>query len=297
MFPGHLPPTEQLIGALTIARLGSFTRAAQELGLSQPALSRQIMNLEKHLGVRVFDRVGRSVRLTSAGEELVARIGPLLEELSRVTVNLAAAGGSAAGRVRLGASESVAVHVLPSILRSYLQNHRRVDLRLICATTERLPEMVASGEVDVAVTSIEYEPPGLQIKQLWDEELVLVLPMGHKARSRSVLSYKSEDFILLSPGTITRRLLDRALVEANVELKVVLEHSSPEVIKAMVFAGLGLAILPEPTVRRETRRGELAAWPLTDLRVIRPIVAITDPRRQPWPAEMALMDALEKYGR
>lgn len=297
MFPGHLPPTEQLIGALTIARLGSFTRAAQELGLSQPALSRQIMNLEKHLGVRVFDRVGRSVRLTSAGDELVARIGPLLEELSRVTVNLAAAGGSAAGRVRLGASESVAVHVLPSILRSYLQSHRRVDLRLTCATTERLPEMVASGEVDVAVTSIEYEPPGLQIRQLWDEELVLVLPMGHKARSRSILSYKSEDFIMLSPGTITRRLLDRALVESNIELKVVLEHTSPEVIKAMVFAGLGLAILPEPTVRRETRRGELAAWPLTDLTVVRPIVAITDPRRQPWPAEMALMDALEKYGR
>ena len=65
----------------------------------------------------------------------------------------------------------------------------------------------------------------------------------------------------------------------------------------MVFSGLGLAILPEPTVRRETRRGELAAWPLTDLRVIRPIVALTDPRRQPWPAELALMEALTNYGR
>ena len=297
MFPGQLPPTEQLIGALTIARLGSFTRAAGELGLSQPALSRQIMNLERQLGVRIFDRVGRSVRLTAAGEELIARVGPLLEELSRVTVNLAAAGGSAAGRVRLGASESVAVHVLPNILRSYLQNHKRVELRLICATTDRLPEMVAGGEVDVAVTSIEYEPPGLHVLPLWEEELVLVLPMGHPARSRSVLSYKSEDFILLTPGTITRRLLDRALVENNIELNVVLEHGSPEVIKAMVFAGLGLAILPEPTVRRETRRGELAAWPLTDLRVVRPIVAITDPRRQPWPAEVALLEALGGYAR
>lgn len=297
MFPGQLPPTEQLIGALCIARLGGFTKAAQELGLSQPALSRQIMNLERQLGIRVFDRVGRSVRLTAAGEELVARIGPLLEELSRVTVNLAASGGSAAGRVRLGASESVAVHILPTILRSYLTNHRRVDLRLCCATTERLPEMVAAGEIDVAVTTIEYEPPGLKIHTLWDEEMVLVLPMGHKARSRSIMSYKNEDFILLSPGTITRRLLDRALTEQKVDLKIVLEHASPEVIKAMVFAGLGIAILPEPTVRRETRRGELAAWPLTDLRVIRPIVAITDPRRQPWPAEIALIEALIGYSR
>lgn len=297
MLPGYLPPTEQLTGALAVARLGSFTKAAQELGLSQPALSRQIMNLERHLGIRLFDRIGRSVRLTAAGEELVARAGPLLEELSRVTVNLAASGGSAAGRVRLGASESVAVHVLPPILRSYLSGHKRVDLRLVCATTERLPEMVSGGEVDLAVTSVEYDPPALRVEPLWQEELVLVLPMGHKARSRSIASYRGEDFILLAPSTITRRLLDRALAERGVELKVVLEHTSPEVIKAMVFAGLGLAILPEPTVRRETRRGELAAWPLGDLRVVRPIVAITDPRRQPWPAEVALLQALAQYGR
>lgn len=297
MLPGHLPPTDQLIGAMTIARLGSFTKAAQELGLSQPALSRQIMSLERHLGVRLFDRVGRSVRLTAAGEELISRVGPLLEELSRVTINLAAAGGSTAGRVRLGASESVAVHVLPSILRTYVQSNRRVDLRLVCATTENLPEMVSGGEIDIAVTSYEYEPPGLKVHKLWEEDLVLVLPMGHKGRSRSIQSYKDEDFILLAASTITRRLIDRALAEQNCELKVVLEHTSPEVIKAMVFAGLGLAILPEPTVRRETRRGELAAWPLTDLKIRRPIVAITDPRRQPWPAEVALLEALEAYGR
>ena len=297
MFPGQLPPTEQMVGALTVARLGSFTRAAQELGLSQPALSRQIMSLEKNLGVRLFDRVGRSVRLTSVGEELIARAGPLLEELSRVTINLAASGGSSAGRVRLGASESVAVHVLPHILRSFLTANRRVDLRLVCATSERLPEMVAGGEVDIAVTSVEYEPPGLRIQELWTEDLALVLPMGHKSRSRSIASYRNEDFILLTPGTITRRLLDRALAEKNIELNVVLEHSSPEVIKAMVYAGLGLAILPEPTVRRETRRGELAAWPLTDLPITRPIVAVTDPRRQPWPAELALLETLVNYGR
>ena len=91
--------------------------------------------------------------------------------------------------------------------------------------------------------------------------------------------------------------IDAALRERGVELQVVLEHDSPEVIKAMVLAGLGLAILPEPTVRKETRRGELAAWPLSDLKVTRSIVAITDPRRQPWPAELALIEALAQYGR
>ena len=297
MLAGALPPNDHLVAALTVARVGSFTRAASDLGLSQPALSRQVMALEKHLGVRIFDRVGRSVRLTAAGEDLINRITPLLEEMSRVTINLATAANQAAGRVRLGTSESIAVHVLPALLRNFMNQHRRIDLRLTCSTTDNLPDMVGQGEVDLAVTSIEYEPPGLQVTPLWQDELVLVLPMNHSARSRTIHSYKNEEFILLSPRTITRRLLERELSELGVELKVVLEHNSSEVIKAMVSAGLGLAILPEPVVRREIRRGELAAWPLTDLKVVRPIVALSDPRRQPWPAELALLSSLSAYGK
>jgi DNA-binding transcriptional LysR family regulator len=297
MLPDHLPQTDQLLGVLTVARLGSFTKAAQEMGLSQPALSRQVMSLEKKLGIRLFDRVGRSIRLTGMGEELVARVSPLLEELSSVTVNLAACSHTASGRVRLGASESVAVHALPAILRSFLNAHRRVTLRLVCQTSERLPEMVAGGEIDIAVTAIDFDVQSMSVLPLWVEEFVLVLPVGHPARSRSLANYINEDFILLHHSTITRRLLDRALAEHGFDLNVTLEHTSPEVIKAMVSAGLGLAILPEPIIRREIRRGELAAWPLVDLQISRSIVAITDPRRQPWPAESALLDTLMSYGR
>ncbi len=297
MSKGQLPQTDQLLAALTVARLGSFTRAALELELSQPALSRQVQGLERALGIKVFDRIGRAVRLTGAGEELVNRAGPLLEELTRVSSNLSAANGTTAGRVRLGASESVAVNCLPAILRPYLAANRRVNLRLVCRTSERLPEMVASGELDLAVCAIEHEMENLTIRKLWEEELVLVLPIHHTSRSRSITTYQNEDFVLLPSGTVTRRLLDDALLQMDIELKVALEHDSPEVIKAMVIAGLGLAILPEPTVRKETRRGELAAWPLSDLKITRSIVAISDPRRQPWPAETALVEALARYGR
>ena len=297
MIRSQLPATDQLLAVLTVARLGSFTKAAHELDLSQPALSRQVMGLERSLGVKLFERVGRAVRLTSGGEELVSRAGPLLEELSRVTSNLSANNGTSAGRVRLGASESVAVNALPSILRPYLLANRRLNLRLICRTSDRLPEMVANGELDMAVCAVEFDPPGLTCKRLWDEELVLVLPVNHPSRSRSIDSYINEEFVLLPPSTVTRRLLDHALALKGVELKVALEHDSPEVIKSMVLAGLGLAILPEPCVRKETRRGELAAWPFSDLKVVRQIVALSDPRRQPWPVETALLDALGRYGR
>ena len=297
MIRSQLPGTDQLLAVLTVARLGSFTKAAHQLDLSQPALSRQVMGLERSLGVKLFERVGRAVRLTSGGEELVSRAGPLLEELSRVTSNLSANNGTSTGRVRLGASESVAVNALPSILRPYLQANRRLNLRLICRTSDRLPEMVANGELDMAVCAVEFDPPGLTCKRLWEEELVLVLPVNHSSRSRSIDSYTNEEFVLLPSSTVTRRLLDRALADKGVELKVALEHDSPEVIKSMVLAGLGLAILPEPCVRKETRRGELAAWPFSDLKVVRQIVALSDPRRQPWPVETALLDALGRYGR
>ena len=297
MIRSHLPGIDQLLAVVTTARLGSFTKAAQQLEISQPALSRQVMGLERSLGAKLFERVGRAVRLTSGGEELVSRAGPLLEELSRVTSNLSTNNGTSAGRVRLGASESVAVNALPSILRPYLLANRRLNFRLICRTSDRLPEMVANGELDMAVCAVEFDPPGLTCKRLWDEELVLVLPVNHPSRSRSIDSYTNEEFILLPPSTVTRRLLDRALADKGVELKVALEHDSPEVIKSMVLAGLGLAILPEPCVRKETRRGELAAWPFSDLKVVRQIVALSDPRRQAWPVETALLDALGRYGR
>lgn len=295
----QLPSTDHLLALVTVARLGSFTKAAVELELSQPALSRQIIGLQRTLGVKLFERVGRSVRLTPAGEELVGRAGPLLEELGRATGNLTAISGTAAGRVRLGASESVAVNSLPAILRSYLQANHRVQLRLMCRTSERLPDMIHSGELDIAVCPIEFgdQQEGLKCTRLWDEEMVLVLPINHPGRSRSITSYANDDFILVMPGTETRRILDRSLAERKVDLKVVLEHESTEVIKAMVMAGLGLTILPEPNVRKEARRGELAVLPLTDLKVSRTIYAIADARRQPWPAEIALIEALQRYGR
>jgi DNA-binding transcriptional LysR family regulator len=295
----QLPSTDHLLALVTVARLGSFTKAAVELELSQPALSRQIIGLQRTLGVKLFERVGRSVRLTPAGEELCGRAGPLLEELGRVTGNLTSISGTAAGRVRLGASESVAVNSLPAILRAYLQANRRVQLRLACRTSERLPDMIHNGELDIAVCPIEFgdQHDGLTCTRLWDEEMVLVLPINHPGRSRTIASYVNDDFILVMPGTETRRILDRALGERNVELKVVLEHESTEVIKSMVMAGLGLSILPEPNVRKEARRGELAVLPMTDLKVSRTICAISDARRQPWPAETALIEALQRYGR
>lgn len=296
----QLPATEHLLTLVTIARAGSFTKAAQELDVTQSALSRHIMTLQRQLGVKLFERVGRHARLTQAGAELCARALPILDELARATGSITAACGAVGGRVRLGASESVAVNSLPAILRSFLNTHGRVQVRLTCRTSEQLPDLVREGAIDIAVCPLDAPPApdeGLAALRLWEEEIVLVLPISHPGRSRSIASYLDEDFIMVLRTTETRRTIERALAAQGRQLKVVLEHESTEVIKAMVMAGLGLSLLPEPNVRREARRGELAVLPLSDLRVTRAIYAIHDARRQLWPAEQALIEALQRYAR
>ena len=206
------------------------------------------MSLERNLGVRLFDRVGRDgAPDRGRREELVVRAGPLLDELSRVTFSRENSDSATAGRVRLGAERARArERDSAGDSAHFAQANRRVDLRLIDRTTERLPEMVAAERERLmtdAETSIEYErrPGRAHPGDLWEEELVLVLPMGQATRARPRrrrMSYRTEDFILrLPPARITRRLLDRELAEKGVELMmmIVLEHQSPEVIKAMVF--------------------------------------------------------------
>lgn len=292
-----LPSIDQLAGALRVARTGSFTRAARELQLSQSALSRQVMGLEKRLGLRLFDRVGRSVRLTPAGEQLVARAGPALEEIQRLVVNLATATGPQGSRVRLGTNECLAIHALPPILQGFAKQHRGTTVEVTCDSDDHLADLVAGGAIDFALTDLEHVPAGLAARPLWTEELVLVLPIGHRARSRSVSSYLREPFILPHPTTALRRHIDRGLAAHGVELRSAGSYPSAEVVKALVRAGNGLALLPASSIRQETRSGSLAAWPLADLPLRRPVVALTDPRREPWPVEDDLLGALVEYGR
>lgn len=293
----NLPNLDQLLGALTVARSGSVTRAASELGRSQSALSRQIQGLERRLRITLFDRRGRSVCLTPAGEQFIGRVGPLLEELGRMTADLGDTEQVRGGRLRLGITDDMAAYVLPPVLSAFRRTHKRIELDLTCASAAVLPTLVAGGEVDLAVTPQGVEQAQLEAHPLWDDELHLVLPRGHAGRSRSISSYAAESFIL-PPGTEPdRRRLDRALQKRGLDLRVSLEHTNLEVIKALVSVGLGLSLLPASCVRRETRSGDLSAWPLVDLELPRPIVALTDARRRPWPAEQALLDALADFGR
>ncbi len=287
-----LPSIAQLQALLAVARCGSFSGAGRDIGLSQSALSRQILALEDRVGSRLFDRLGRRAVPTAAGAFLIARSGPLVAELERTLGRLAAPGQGPDNRLRIGTSNSLAVQAMPAVLSNLSRRHRSLDLQLVCAADDELAGMVSDGQIDVAIVDQDQQGQGLRVDELWSEALHLVLPAGHPGRSRSITSYAGERFLLPDERHVVRRLLDARLLAERRRVQVVASYTDISVIKALVAAGLGLSLLPASTVRQETRSGQLAAWPLVDMPVQRQIVAISDPRRETSPALGDLLSLL-----
>lgn len=177
---------DQLRYFLQIARRGSFTRAAEDLLISQPALSRSIQRLEEELGQPVFERKARSVSLTDAGALLQVRAQQVLSILEDTISEIADDGES--GRLRVGAIPTIAPYFLPERLRRFSAEHPKATLIVQENTTDALLRTCTQGEIDLAIVSLPVQAKYLEIEELFDEELLLVLPPDHalaaKARIR-----------------------------------------------------------------------------------------------------------------
>lgn len=168
---------DQLRYFLHVADRGNFTRAAEDLAISQPALSRSIQKLEEELGQPVLERKTRSVSLTDAGILLQARAQQVLALLDDTKAEIADDGRS--GRVRIGAIPTIAPYLLPEVLRQFSQEHPHATVVVQESTTDALVERCLQGELDLAVLALPLPAKRLAVEELFDEELLLVLPPGH----------------------------------------------------------------------------------------------------------------------
>ena len=173
---------DQLRYFLKIAQRGSFTRAAEDLMISQPALSRSIHRLEEELGQPVFERKTRSIALTDAGALLQVRAQQILSILEETVAEIADDGVT--GRVRLGAIPTVAPYFLPEILQRFSAEHPKAALIVQENTTEGLLRACTQGEIDLAIVALPVRAKYLEVEELFQEELLLVLPTGHPLADR-----------------------------------------------------------------------------------------------------------------
>jgi len=264
----------QLMLFHTVARSGSFSRAAAELLISQPSVSIQVRELERQLGADLFEQVGKSVRLTEAGrvlDDYAARILGLIDE-ARVAVD--ELKGLRRGRLLLGATPTPGTYVLPALLGRFKEQYPGIEIVLSIKDTRRIQEMVLQHELDLGVVGGKVSFPDLEASVFLTDELVLVAAPSHRFAALPavrVADLAGEPFILRERGSGNREVVDEALHQAGVHVTPVFELEGAEMVKQAVAASLGISILWRCAVELDVAAGRLRIVPLEGLEMKRAI--------------------------
>lgn len=252
---------EQLRGFLETARERSFTRAAEKLFRTQPAVSLQIKRLETELGQRLFERSGKRVSLTEAGHLLYNRVEQIFGIVEDIRTEMSDLDELAAGRLSIAASDTNCTYVLPPVIEAFRSAYPKIEIQLTDRMSPEVARLVVDGVVDFGIATLPVHDSRLDTQPLWVRKEVVVASPHHPLAARSRLSLKriaDEPILALESGSTSRHLMDRVFLEAGVQPHVSMELGSIEVIKKYVEIGLGLAIVPEVSVRSELASGQLA---------------------------------------
>jgi LysR family transcriptional regulator, low CO2-responsive transcriptional regulator len=253
----------QLVVFRTVANCLSYTKAAEALYLSQPAVSQQIKTLEQTLGLQLFARRGRGIDLTPAGKEFLQHTERLLGLLAETATVVQEIHALARGSVLLGASTSAATYVVLPLLNAFHALYPRIHVTLTVADHHFIEERLLTRQVDLAVMSLIEQPERFVIESLMPHDLAVVAPPAHALVQRSALATLTihdliqETFLLREQGSGTRLDTEQYFAHAGIPLQESLELGSIEAIKEGVVAGLGIAVIPREAVELEIANGDL----------------------------------------
>jgi DNA-binding transcriptional LysR family regulator len=282
---------------LAVARAKSFRGAAEVLHLSQPALSQHVAELERELGTRLFDRLGRRVALTEAGRVLEEHVLRLFATLTSAREAITDLRGLKRGSLLVGASTTPGIYVLPSVIASFRARHPGIALNLQIANSSVIEERIRGNELDLGVVGGHALRPGEECLALGLlDELVLIVPAAHPwARRREVAPALLADQRLLvrEEGSATRQVAERALQHAGITWRVFMELGHTEAIKQAVMAGLGVALVSVHAIRGETAGGRLHALRLKGMRIRRHFHVIHNEARALGASARAFLDLLQ----
>ena len=239
-----------------VVALGSFSAAAVRLGISQPAVSLQVRQLEKRFGVKLIERVGRRVAPTAAGAEFLSHARQVEAALDAAAEAMAPHAAGATGRVRLGTGATACIYLLPPLLRDLRQRFPELEISVSTGNTPDMLRAIEENRIDVGLVTLPAAGRALDIRPLMDDEFVLVAPRG-SVLPREITAAELARLALVQYelGANTRRLIDAWSMRAGISLKPVMELGSVEAIKELVGAGLGCSVLPRMAIRpKEAQR-------------------------------------------
>ena len=261
-----------------VADAGGFTRAATRLRLSQPAVSKAVLGLERQLGLPLLERGARGVRLTEAGAALLERARELFAVERSAEEELRARLGLERGTLRIGASTTVATYLLPPLLGAFQARHPGVVLRVTSANTRDIVRALLLRRLDVALVEGPVEDARIEVEPWRGDELVIIAPPDHPlARAGDavpVAALADQPFIGRERGSGTRVVAEAALAAHGVRPRVVLTLGSTEAVKQASAAGLGLAVISRAAAADQLALGRVRELRVAGLTIRRPLTRL-----------------------
>ena len=279
-----------------VARQLSYSRAAEQLYISQPALSRQVQELEKAIRAQVFHRQGKRIALTDAGRRVydyAQRVLDLTDEMEQAVRELE---DVSRGHLRLVASSTVGIYILPSFLGRFRQHYPEIEVSLQVSNSQQAAAALLQGDFHLGFISVGLEVPGLQWQTLAADELVVLAPPGHPLTRRLATPQElcEQTILLREAGSGTRRCFEQEMERLGQKPRRVLEMGSTEAIKRGVAAGLGVSALPRRSLTAEEAGGSLEPVMVEGLDLRRSLGILTRKGARLSPAALAFVAALQK---
>ncbi|GAW94151.1 selenium metabolism-associated LysR family transcriptional regulator, partial [Calderihabitans maritimus] len=256
---------------LTVAETGSISGAAEILHLSQPAVSKHIRSLEAHFEVQLFERLGRTVELTAAGEVLAGYARQVQQILDRAHQDLAEMAETLQGRLTVGTSTVPGQYLMPYIIKYFREIYPEVKVRLHVGDTSHVLQQLTAGEIEVALVGAPVNDPKIAGFEFAKDELVLIVPAGHPLAERPAVSLTEvlgEPLVWRDRGSGTRKVIEERLQAAGVDLDrldIALELGTTEAVVNAVEAGLGISFVSRWAIRKHLLLGTLSSPRVRDL--------------------------------
>ena len=262
---------DQLASFLQVAKLQSFSRAAEKLYRTQPAISAQVRLLEQECGEKLFDRSGKRVLLTQAGEILCRYAEKLLDMQKEALQAIAELNQTPRGKLYIGANEATCLYVLPKTFAQFKHRYPLVQISIYRNFSHKILQKVQEGEVDLGIVTLPQTANNIEIIPLFRDEVQVVVPKNHPlAKHKRVTIEEMTHYPLVIPKTgRTRVMLDRLLRDYRDHVQISMELASVETIKKFVGAGLGISIISRTYAQPEVAAGVLKLIPLEGLKLHR----------------------------
>lgn len=277
----------------------SYSRAAEELGLTQPAVSSQVRQLEQALGQPVFEYVGKQLYVTAAGQRVDQVVRSIFSDLKHMQMELAEMEGQVRGELRL-AAVSTAQYVVPYLLKGFLEQFPQVDVRLEIVNRARATQRLTENRDDLVIMGMPPESGALHRTPFLDNVMIPVVRtdnplLGEKGTDPQ--TFLNQRLLIREPGSGTRRALEQWCHQKRLMLNPYMELGSNAAIKHGVLAGLGVAVLPKLSVRPELKLGELACLDLEGFPLRRSWCTVHPAGKHPTPVMQAFLDYIQRIMR